>query len=117
MALNVGYVDDFGVGERQQEHAAEDVFLVTDEEHPITAGAGLGPGTFNAGAPVFFDSVSTLNHHVNVLVTSLANQAVLAAHKTEPLTYFGWYRMSAAPAGSPLRTLLTQAANWTFAGP
>ncbi|MFI5909365.1 hypothetical protein [Dactylosporangium sp. NPDC051541] len=117
IVLNVGYADDFGIGETQQEHTAEDVFTVTDPAHPITSGAGLPAGTFNAGAPVFFDSVSTLNHHVDVLVTSLANQAVLTAHKTEPLTYFAWYRLSAAPASSPLRTLLVQAANWTFAGP
>ena len=69
------------------------------------------------GAPVFFDSVSTHNHHVAVLVNTLAAQPVLAAHKTHPLTYFGWYRMSQASAGSPLLKLLVQAANWTFPGP
>jgi len=115
--LNVGYVDDFGVGERLQDHTTENVFLVTDEKHPITAGAGLPLGPVNIGTPVFYDSVSTLNHHVDVLLTSLANQAVLTAHKTEPLAYFAWYRFSAAQPNSPLRSLLAQTANWAFAGP
>ena len=47
----------------------------------------------------------------------MRNQAVLTAHKTEPVSYFGWYRMSQASAGSPLFNLLTQAANRTFSGP
>jgi hypothetical protein len=52
-----------------------------------------------------------------VLVTTLASQAVLVAHKTHPLAYFGWYRMSLASAGSPRFKLLIQAAGWTFSGP
>jgi hypothetical protein len=115
--LNVGYVDDFGAGERLQDHTAENVFLVTDEKHPITAGAGLPLGPVNIGSPVFYDSVSTLNHHVDVLLTTMANQAVLTAHKTEPLAYFAWYRLSTAQPGSPLRSLLVQTANWAFTGP
>jgi hypothetical protein len=117
MCVNAGYADDLGVGERPQEHVSQDVFNVVNNTHPITAGAGLALGTVDIGNPVWVDSVSTFNHHVDVLMTTLANQAVLVAHKTQPLTYFGWYRMSQASAGSQLFTLLAQAANWTFSGP
>ena len=117
MCVNVGYADDLGLGERQQEHVSEDVFNVVNNTHPITAGAGLPLGAINIGSPVWLDSISTLNHYVDVLLTTLANQAVLVAHKTKPLSYFGWYRMSQASAGSQLFKLLLQTANWTFSGP
>lgn len=115
VCVNSGYVDDLGLGEREQEHISEDSFNVINNSHPITAGLPLG--AIDIGNPVFTDSVSTLNHHVDVLVTTLANQAVLAAHKTHRLTYFGWYRMSQASAGSALFNLLVKSANWTFSGP
>ncbi|HSS49215.1 MAG TPA: hypothetical protein VLX28_09725 [Thermoanaerobaculia bacterium] len=115
LCVNVGYVDDCGVAEGLRTHTSEEKFKVIDNSHPITAGFPLG--VLDIGAPVFFDSVSTLNHHVDVLVTTLASEAVLAAHKTHPLSYFAWYRMSQAPAGSPLFKLLVQTANWTFSGP
>lgn len=114
MCVNAGYVDDLGLGEGVQEHISEDDFNVINNSHPITTGMALG--AIDIGNPVWLDSVSTQNKHVDVLVTSLANQAVLLAHKTEPLTYFGWYRMSQASAG-PLFDLLVRAANWTFSGP
>jgi hypothetical protein len=117
LCVNVGYVDDLGVGERRQTEVFENAFNVVNNTHPITAKAGLGLGPINIGAPVWVDSILTLNHHVDVLITTLANQAVLVAHKTQPLTYFGWYRMSQASAASPLFKLLVQAANWTFSGP
>ncbi len=117
VCVNSGYVDDLGLGEREQEHVSEDAFNVVNNSHPITAGAGLALGPIDIGNPVWVDSISTLNHHVDVLITTLANQAVLVAHKTRPLTYFGWYRMSQASAGSPLFKLLVQSANWTFSGP
>src|SRR5690349_6082841 len=69
VVLNSGYVDDFSLGERAQEHVAESTFVVTDDKHPITSGAGLAAGETSAGAAVFFDSVSTLNHNVDVLAT------------------------------------------------
>jgi hypothetical protein len=117
MCVNAGYADDLGLGERDVEHVSQDTFNVVNNTHPITAGAGLALGNVDVGNPVWLDSVSTFNHHVDVLVTTLANQAVLVAHKTQPLSYFGWYRMSQASAGSQLFTLLVQTANWTFSGP
>ncbi len=77
----------------------------------------MAVGTIDVGDPVWVDSVLTFNYHVAVPVTTLDNQAVLAAHKTQPLTYFGWYRMSQASSGSKLFTLLEQTASWTFSGP
>jgi hypothetical protein len=117
MCVNVGYVDDLGLGENVTEHVSQDVFNTVNNTHPITAGSGLALGNFDIGSPVWLDSISTFNHHVDVLITTLANHAVLAAHKTNPLSYFGWYRMSQASAGSKLFTLLLQTANWTFSGP
>jgi hypothetical protein len=117
MCVNAGYADDLGLGNNLQEHVSQDVFNVVNNVHPITAGAGLALGTIDIGNPVWVDSVSTNNHHVDVLITTLANQAVMVAHKTQPFTYFGWYRMSQASAGSQVYTLLVQAANWTFSGP
>lgn len=117
MCLNAGYADDLSLGEREREHLSQDVFNVVNKTHPITAGAGLALGAIDVGNPVWFDSISTSNHHVDVLITTLANQAVLVAHKTQPLSYFGWFRMSQASAGSQLFKLLVQAANWTFSGP
>jgi hypothetical protein len=117
MCLNVGYVDDLSLGERQSQHVTEDVFQVVNSTHPIITAAGLSPGTIDIGNPVWLDSTSTLNHHVDVLLTTLASQAVLAAHKTERLSYFGWYRMAQASSGSQLLKLLKYTANWTFSGP
>ncbi len=117
MCVNSGYADDLSLGEQEKEHVSQDVFNVVNNTHPITAGAGLALGTIDIGNPVWVDSISTFNHYVDVLMTTLANQAVLVAHKTQPLTYFGWYRMSQASAGSPLFKLLVQTANWTFSGP
>jgi hypothetical protein len=117
MCVNAGYCDDLGLGANPAEHLSQDVFNVVNNTHPITAGVGLALGTVDIGSPVWTDSISTSNHHVDVLMTTLANQAVLVAHKTQPLSYFGWYRMSQASAGSQLFALLKQAANWTFSGP
>ncbi len=107
LCVNVGYADDCGLAEGLRDHAAEEQFKVIDNSHPITTGFPLG--VIDIGAPVFFDSVSTLNHQVDVLVTTLASNP--------PLAYFAWYRTSQAPAGSLLFKLLVQAANWTFSGP
>jgi hypothetical protein len=117
MCVNAGYCDDLGLGANPVEHVSQDVFNVVNNTHPITAGAGLALGTIDVGSPVWLDSISTFNHYVDVLITTLANQTVLAAHKTQPLSYFGWYRMSQASTGSQLFTLLRQTANWTFSGP
>ena len=117
LCANVGYADDLGLGERDQEHLSEDDFNVVGNTHAIISGAALPLGPVNVGNPVWVDSTSTLNHHVDVLVTTLASQAVLAAHRTERLAYFGWYRMSQASAGSVLFKLLAGAANWVFSGP
>jgi len=115
MCVNAGYADDLGLAESLKEHASQDGFNVVNNTHPITAGLALG--VIDIGDPVWFDSVSTFNHHVDVLVTSLANQAVLVTHKSQPLSYFAWYRMSQATSGSILFKLLLKAANWTFNGP
>jgi hypothetical protein len=115
LCVNAGYADDCGLAEGPRDHASEDKFNVINNSHPITTGIPLG--VIDIGDPVFFDSVSTFNHHVDVLVTTLAGAAVLAAHKTHPLAYFAWYRMSQASAGSLLFKLLVQTANWTFSGP
>ena len=117
ICANSGYVDDLGLGEGVQEHISEDDFSVVNDSHPITSGAGVSLGSIDIGGPVWVDSVSTLNHHVDVLVTTLAGRVVLSAHKAEPLVYFGWYRMTQATSGSPLFQLLVQSANWAFAGP
>lgn len=117
VCANAGYADDLGLGEGLQEHISEDDFNVINNTHAITSGAGLALGSLNIGAPVWVDSISTLNHHVDVLATTLANRAVLVAHKEYPLVYFGWYRMSQASIGSALFQLLIQSANWAFAGP
>ncbi|HKC64859.1 MAG TPA: hypothetical protein VKB86_14550 [Pyrinomonadaceae bacterium] len=117
ICVNAGYADDLGLGEHQQEHVLEDVFNVVNNTHPIMVGAGLPLGTVDVGNPVWLDSIATFNHYVDVLMTTLANQAVLVAHKTQPLAYFGWYRMSQASSGSQLFKLLVQTANWTFSGP
>ncbi len=114
---NAGYADDLGIGEQLKEHIPEDQFQVVNAAHPIIAGAGLGPGIIDVGADVWTDSISTHNHHVDVLVTTLANNAVLVAHKTHPLVYFGWYRLSQATPGGPAFSLLVQSANWAFSGP
>ena len=61
---------------------------------------------FNIGSRVWLNSVSTFNHHVDVLMNTLGNNAVLLAHKTHKLSYFGWYRMSQASATSEVTDLL-----------
>ena len=113
ICADIGYVDDLGLGEDQQEHVSEHLFNIV-ATHPIITGAGLAPGGLDIGASVFLDSTSTLDHHVNVLIATSANRAVLIAHKTHKLVYFGWYRMSAASPGSPLFKLLVQSAKWAF---
>lgn len=120
MCTVAGYADDLGLGERLIEHVSEDDFNVVDNTHPITAGAGVAGvplGSIDIGSPVWVDTLSTRNHYVDVLVNSVANRAVLVAHKTHPFVYFGWYRMSQASSGSPLFDLLLQSANWAFSGP
>ncbi len=117
ICANVGFADDLGLGERQIDHEAEDQFQVTNTSHEIISNAGLPAGTVDMGSPVWMDSISTHNHHVDILVSTLSNRAVLAAHKNLPLVYFGWYRMSQASAGSPLFDLLVESANWAFSGP
>jgi len=117
VCANVGLADDLGLGETQREHLSEDDFNVVNTTHAIISGAGLSLGSIDIGNPVWGDSISVVNHHVDVLVSTLANNAVLVAHKTCPLVYFGWYRMSQASAGSTLFTLLVRSANWAFNGP
>ena len=115
MCANAGFVDDLGLGEARQEHMFEDEFTVVNNTHPITSTLSLG--AIDIGNPVWVDSVSAFNHHVDVMINTLANRAVLLAHKTHPLVYFGWYRMSQALAGSVLFDLLIKSANWVFSGP
>lgn len=117
ICANVDYADDLGLAERLAEHFTEDEFKVINAAHPITAGAGLPVGTVDVGANVWTDAVTTFNHHVDVLVTTLANRPVLVAHKTQPQVYFGWYRMSQATPGGNAFRLLVQSANWAFTGP
>jgi hypothetical protein len=112
ICANNGYADDLGVGEAPQEHFSEDDFNVVNNTHPITSGGPLG--SVDIGSPVWTDSVSTLNHHVDVLVQTLSGRAVLAAHKTHKLVYFGWYRLSLASSGSPVFDWLTKSAQWAF---
>ena len=113
ICANIGYVDDLGLGEDQQEHVSEHLCNVV-AAHPIIAGAGLAVGGLNIGNAVWLDSTSTLDHLVNELITTPANKPVLIAHKTHKLVYFGWYLMSAASAGSPLFKLIVSAAKWAF---
>ena len=115
VCANVGFADDLGLGERLIEHQSEDDFNVVNNTHDITSGFALG--ALDIGGPVWCDSIATLNHHVDVLIKTLTNRAILVAHKTHPLVYFGWYRMSQATAGSQLFTLLVRSANWAFSGP
>jgi hypothetical protein len=114
LCANGGYCDDLGLGEGVQEHISEDNFTLVNNTHPITTGLPLG--AYNNNTNVFLDSISTFNHHVDVLINTLAGRCVLAAHKTHPLTYWAWYRMSQTTAGSPLQALFLKAANWTFSG-
>lgn len=115
ICANVGYADDLGMGEQVVEHISEDDFTVINNTHPIVTGLPLG--SIDVGSPVWLDSLSTFNHHVNNLITTLSNKPVLAAHKTKPIVYFGWYRMSQASAGSQLFDILRRCANWVFSGP
>jgi hypothetical protein len=117
VCLNSGYVDDLGLGESPQQHILDDQFNVVNASHPIVSNSGLAAGPINIGANVWTDSISTLNHHVDVLVTTLASRAVLLAHKSLPLVYCGWYRMSIATPGGPAFKLLLSAANSAFSGP
>jgi hypothetical protein len=117
ICANAGYADDLGLAEQLMEHFPEDEFNVVNATHPITAGVPLPLGTVDIGTDVWTDTVSTFNHHVDVLVTTLANRPVLVAHKTKPLVYFGWYRLSQATAGGAAFKLLVQSANWAFSGP
>jgi hypothetical protein len=117
VCANNGFADDLGLGERLHEHISEDDFNVVDDAHAITSGSGLSLGSLNIGSPVWVDSITTHNHHVDVLIETLASRAVLAAHKDHPFVYFGWYRMSQASSGSALFDLLVQSANWAFSGP
>ena len=113
ICANVGYVDDLGLGEAPLNHVPILDFTVTNNTHPITNGMPLG--NVSIGGAVWADATSTLDHFVNVLaVTATTKQPVLIAHKTHQLVYFGWYRMSQAPVGSPLFQLLVRAAKWAF---
>ena len=112
LCLNSGYVDDLGLGEQPVTHASENECKITINTHPITLGLALG--VHNTGNPVYADSVSTFDHNVQVLATTLVNNAVLVAHKTHKLIYFGWYQMSKASPGSLLFHLLKSAAAWAF---
>ena len=111
ICLNSGYVDDLGLGEQSITHTPETACKVV-LNHPITA--GLPIGIHNIGSAVYVDSVSVHDHFVDVLVTTVANNPVVIAHKTHKLVYFGWYRMSSASNGSALFKLLNQAAQWAF---
>jgi hypothetical protein len=112
ICANDGYADDLGIGEAPQEHLSEDDFNVVNNTHPITSGTALG--SIDVGSPIWTDSVSTHNHHVDVLVQTLGGRAVLTAHKTHKLVYFGWYRLSQASSGSPVLKWLTKSAQWAF---
>ena len=113
ICANVGYVDDLGMGEDQQEHIPDHMFNVV-ATHPIIAGAGLAPGSLDIGSAVWLDSTFCIDHAVDVLITTQSNRPVLVAHQTHKLVYFGWYRMSQANAGSALFDLITQSAKWAF---
>ena len=115
ICANVGYVDDLGLGEVIQEHISEDDFTVANNTHPITTGYSLG--SLDIGNPVWVDSIATNNHLVEILITTLSNSAVLVVHKTHPLVYFGWYRMSQTSESSPLFDFLLKSAKWAFSGP
>lgn len=117
ICANVGYADDLGLGDRQHEHMSEDDFNVVNSSHPIITGAGLGAGTFDIGDPIWMDSVSEHNHHVDVLVRTLGNRAALLVHKEYPFAYWGWYRMSQATNDPILKELLVSTANFIFSGP
>ena len=112
ICANSGYADDLGLGERPVDHISEDDFNVTNNTKPTTLGLPLG--SLDVGSPVWVDSISTFNHKVDVLITTLASNPVLATHPKTKHVYFGWYRMSQASPGSPLFTLLTRAAKWAF---
>lgn len=112
ICANSGYMDDLGLGERAEEHFAEDDFNVVNNSHPITSSGGLG--SVDIAGPVWTDSISPFNHHVDVLVQTLSGRAVLVAHKTHKLVYFGWYRLSMASSGSVAFKWLIRAAKWVF---
>jgi hypothetical protein len=117
ICMNRGYVDDLGLGETTQDHPVQSVYKVVNATHPITAGAGLAPGTFDFGEKSQFTSVSTHNHHVDVLLTTLASEPTLVAHKTERYTYFPWWRFESYSPENKVYHLLKHAAHWTFGGP
>ncbi len=112
ICINSGYVDDLGLGEYLDEHISENTFHVINNTHPAMGGMALG--TFTNPGAIWVDSISTFNHFVDILVTSLANQPLLVVHKSKKLAYFGWYRMSQAGAGSVLNKLLVSTAKWAF---
>jgi hypothetical protein len=115
ICANIGYVDDLGLAEQPVDHAAIASFTLSNNTHPITTGLALGSIAIGGSSSVWTDSTSTLDHDVTTLaVTSTTKHPILVAHKKLKLVYFGWYRMSQAPAGSPLFTLLVNAANWAF---
>ena len=112
ICTNVGYVDDLGLGDAVHEDAAQQYYTVQTKGHAITAGQSVGG--LDVGSHVWMDATWSLNHKVTVLVTTMAGNVVLAAHNKRPMVYFGWYRMTDAAAGSPLFSLLTNAAKWAF---
>ena len=118
LCANPGYVDKFGLGEPPSAGAANDLSVV-DAAHPIIAGAHLPAGALDIGNPVTPNGTSTGgDQFTDVLIKLLATgQGVLVAHKSHPLSYFGWPQMSQATPGGVLITLLIQTANWTFTGP
>ena len=116
ICANVWYADDLGLGDRRQEHQYEDDFVVANNTHPIISGLGLS-GNIDIGNPVWMDSVSEHNHHVDVLIRTLGNRAALLVHKEYPQAYWGWYRMSQASPNSLLHKLFLSTANFIFSGP
>ncbi len=113
ICANVGYADDLGLAEAEQEELDAHEFILT-QGHPITQGFLLG--AFSIGQPVWSEATRPFiaDHLVEVLVTTTDAYPVLLAHKTHKIAYFGWYRMSQAQQGSALFKLLVNAAHWAF---
>ncbi len=114
LCMNAHFADNFGLGTRRTEHKSEDEFVIVNNTHNIITSVPLSMGPIDFGNTIWTDSVNTTNQHVDTLVKSLGGQAVLTAHKSRQLAYFGWYRMSQAGSSDTTFRLLETTANWVF---